>query len=70
MVVEMLIIGGLVRLFTETTTAASVMSPRTVPTITPVPAMAMVCAFVSMYNIKTQDTIYSILGNFCFYCIL
>lgn len=70
MVVGLLIIGGLVRLFTETTPAVSVMSLVTVPTITPAPAMAMVCAFVSMYNIKTQDTIYSILGNFFFYCIL
>lgn len=70
MVVEMLINGGFVRLFAETTPTVSVMSLYTVPTITPAPAMAMVCAFVSMYNIKTQDTIYSILGNFCFYCIL
>lgn len=54
MVVEMLIIGGLVRLFTETTTAVSVMSARAVPTITPAPAMAMVCAFALMYNMNPR----------------
>ena len=50
MVVEMLIGGGLVRLFT-TTPATSVMSTRTVAaTATTLPALAVACASASAYN--------------------
>lgn len=66
----MLIFGGLVRLVTTTPTA-SAMSTQTVATTTTASSVATACASVSMYNIlNSQDTIYSILGNFCFYCIL